>query len=350
MQARVSAFPTVTVGAGEREELFARSLSSVVDFEPFLRGWFLGAPVSEIRRGNLEQWLAWAFFGQPWAQVTPAGRIEIGRRVRAIEAHMGHTFAPGFNQAVRSMRVTLDPLQAYHKPLGYHALIAAIDVAYGLGLRAAGFVHLRSGRHGYWYRPARAPPVPSPTVAPPTPTVAPPTPIVFLHGIGVGLAPYGPFVHELAALGQPLVLVELPHISSRLVDDPPSQAQTVDDLAALLRRHGHASAHFVGHSMGTILTTWMIKQRPELVHSSVLIDPVCFMLNEAHVAYNFLYRPPSRMVEWVMHAFVGRDLHIVNVLMRSFDWCVGRWNVDVVGTRLLERGERVGKRTTPEFV
>jgi hypothetical protein len=66
----------------------------------------------------------------------------------------------------------------------------------------------------------------------------------------------------------------------------------------------------------------MVRHAPQLVRGVVLVDPVCFMLNEAHVAYNFLYRRPTRWTEWIMHAFAARELHVAHVLTRCFDWHV----------------------------
>ena len=68
-------------------------------------------------------------------------------------------------------------------------------------------------------------------------------------------------------------------------------------------------------------TAWMIRQRPQLVHAAVLVDPIPFMLHEAHVPYNFLYRPPERLFDWVVHAFVASEIHIAHALHRTFDWC-----------------------------
>jgi hypothetical protein len=231
--------PPALLAPAERDALFENCMAATVDLESFLRGWFLGAPLALVRRGNLEQWLAWAFFGRRWRELDEDARAEVGGRVRVIEDRLGRTFPTGYDPAVHSMRVTLDPLEAYHHPLGYYMLLALVDRVHGATLRLRGFVRHRAGRHMYWYWPGRG-------AAPGTGT-----PIVLLHGIGIGLAPYAPLVRDLRRLGQPLLLVELPHIASRICDEVPSVRATVDDLAAALARHGHAHAVFVGHSMGT---------------------------------------------------------------------------------------------------
>ena len=41
---------------------------------------------------------------------------------------------------------------------------------------------------------------------------------------------------------------------------------------------------------------------------------------EPHIAYNFLYRPPTTGIEHLMRYFVGSELGIALMLQRFFDW------------------------------
>jgi len=65
----------------------------------------------------------------------------------------------------------------------------------------------------------------------------------------------------------------------------------------------------------------VIRNRPKLVHSTVLVDPIVFMLHEPDVSFNVLYRVPTTLTQWILHTFAARELHISHVLMRAFDWC-----------------------------
>ncbi|CAK0888286.1 unnamed protein product, partial [Prorocentrum cordatum] len=46
---------------------------------------------------------------------------------------------------------------------------------------------------------------------------------------------------------------------------------------------GFASAHFVGHSFGTFLVSWMLRYQPGHVERCTFVDPVCFMLLKAEL-------------------------------------------------------------------
>jgi len=221
----------------ERDLLFRRCMAAITDMEAFLVGWFRGAAPGDIWRGNVEQWLAWAFFQRRWAELSPDEVKEVAERIATMEARLGRRFAPGYNRRIRSMRVTLDPLAIYYKPLGYYVFLRLLNEGYGCVLRCQGFRRYVAGQHAYWYWPGRAGPDA--------------LPLLFLHGIGVGLAPYASFVNDLRAQGHPVFLVELPHISSQFVEAVPSMDATVADIETLLRRHGFRHALFVGHSMGT---------------------------------------------------------------------------------------------------
>ena len=230
-----------SLSPAERTDLFRHCMDATTDLPTFLRGWFLGAPLTSLRRGNLEQWLAWAFFGRKWADLSEDDKSEVAARVQEIEDRLERTLPPGYNPAVRSIRVTLDRPMVMHRPLVYYATLRALDYGAHTILRSRGFERHRSGRLVYWYWPGRG-------------EGKDRMPTVFLHGIGIGLAAYLAFVSALEELDHPIILVELRHIASRVCDDFPSIEEMVEGLEAALRRHHHRAAVFAGHSMGT--GTW----------------------------------------------------------------------------------------------
>ena len=48
-----------------------------------------------------------------------------------------------------------------------------------------------------------------------------------------------------------IFIVELPYVSMRIVEDVPTMLETTSELCDMLAVHGHASAVFLGHSLGT---------------------------------------------------------------------------------------------------
>ena len=59
---------------------------------------------------------------------------------------------------------------------------------------------------------------------------------------------------------------------------------------------------------GTALVSWMLHD-PEgckLVQSTVLLDPVTFLLCDPTVATSFIYKDPTSTLGFMMHFFVSR--------------------------------------------
>lgn len=46
----------------QREELFETCMVNIPDAEEYLRQWFLGAPLGDIGRDNVREFILWAFF------------------------------------------------------------------------------------------------------------------------------------------------------------------------------------------------------------------------------------------------------------------------------------------------
>lgn len=65
-------------------------------FESFFSGWFIGAKCSEIKRGNMVVFLAWAMFAKEWSTTSKEERKSIMRMVSGY--HYG--FVTGSNSRV----------------------------------------------------------------------------------------------------------------------------------------------------------------------------------------------------------------------------------------------------------
>jgi hypothetical protein len=57
-----------------------------------------------------------------------------------------------------------------------------------------------------------------------------------------------------------------------------------------------------------------------MVGSTVLIDPVCFLLFLPDVAYNFVYRKPKTIITRLINLLASRELYTANALFRHFWW------------------------------
>jgi pimeloyl-ACP methyl ester carboxylesterase len=83
-----------------------------------------------------------------------------------------------------------------------------------------------------------------------------------------------------------LFMVELPHIAMRPVEAQASPRELVVCIEDLLHVHRYEQAHFVGHSFGTLVLTWVAKHKLSMVSRFTFLDPVCFLLCKHDVAYN----------------------------------------------------------------
>ena len=286
-----------------------------------ISGWFFdrrsgcrwpAAHVAEICRGNLAEWMAWAFFHCTPEEVPAQRRHELVQLVDEGARWAGVDFPTGYNQHVQAMRLTMDPIPSEHRPLVYYIVTAlAMPIVNTYNLEKLGFQRHRSGTLWYWLRRGRGK------------SAGSQPPIVFCHGVGVNLLPYVHFINEVlrqVSRGRDIFLVSLPHISMRIKEDVPSSAEMVACLRDMLLSWDHTSAHFVGHSFGSIVVAWMCRNAKDTVAVATFLDPVCFLLIKPDVCYNFMYRQPETATQLLMHYFVARELYIAHSLSRNFFW------------------------------
>lgn len=97
-----------------------------------------------------------------------------------------------------------------------------------------------------------------------------------------------------------------------------SPMERAESMTAML---GGRGAHFVGHSLGSVVISWVMRLAPEgVVKAATFIDPVCFLLFHSSVAANFVYRPPSTPLDCLVSYFVAKELFVNNALHRYFRW------------------------------
>ncbi|KAI9254021.1 hypothetical protein BY458DRAFT_521528 [Sporodiniella umbellata] len=253
-----------------------------------------------------------------------AGEIEW--MVDQAEAKFGVKFPPGYNDRLCCIRLSLDPVEANHRPLivyiglylctlvfnlvflqWYSGMTATVcEHSWGGPLALLNPVHQAKTQVGYWSRR----------------TESQKTPIVLMHGLGVGLLGYVEFIHQLLTLAddRPVFIIELPYVSMRLVEHVPTAEETVRDIQQMLYRHGHTQAVFVAHSLGTAVASWISKYAPEIMLGSIMVDPICFLLHHHHVAFNFMHRAPKALMEYFLCYGVSRELHINHYISRHLQW------------------------------
>lgn len=102
-----------------RKELFELCNANIPDPETYLRKWFLGAPTETIKRGNLKEFLLWAFFnrGGPPAD----DNEELEEYVVATERLLGRKIEAGRGSAT-CLRLTLDQVTMLHRSILWYSV------------------------------------------------------------------------------------------------------------------------------------------------------------------------------------------------------------------------------------
>eukprot|EP00930_Biecheleria_cincta_P096243 TRINITY_DN88114_c0_g1_i1.p1 TRINITY_DN88114_c0_g1~~TRINITY_DN88114_c0_g1_i1.p1 ORF type:complete len:526 (+),score=61.93 TRINITY_DN88114_c0_g1_i1:82-1659(+) len=305
---------------GTVEQCAAFSKDTARSAEEWLQLWFLGAQVDDIYRDNLREEFAWAFFTRMLEEMDIADQQLLESMVDECERQFGFNFKPGYNPAVRGIRINFDPLNVWSHPLSYYASIRALSTGSRQYMRFLGFSYHPGRYEGVPFYHVGAPCHPGQLIKDGVAVSrSKRPPVVFIHGLGPGLAPYLFFIRRLASTHECFVL-ELPEISQVGVETAPTPQGLADALADMLASHGHKDACFIAHSYGTVELSWVLRHRPEIVRKAIFLDPVCFLLSQPDVAFNVLYRKPHNWFMTLVGNTVAWELYTANTLKRHFMW------------------------------
>jgi len=355
-------FPPIAPSQEIRRTLMNQVKSEVADPEAFIRGWFKCADIEDIGRQHVEQWVAWAFFGQALEQVVgeKVEADEIEEYVCELERLLKRKFRPGKGTA-RPIRLTEDPVDMKRRSLLWYTCVGLIDLLTCINLRSCGFIlhrlslprclllfpfrpwSLLASRRSpavhtsYWYRPH---------------TSTTRLPVLFIHGIGIGLYPYADFLSridlaETSSETDPddqigVLAIEIMPVSFRITHNALDREQFCAELRQILDSHSWDRFVMASHSYGSVFSTFVVAD-PNLrsrVTSLLLVDPVTFLLHTPDVAYNFTVRKPRRANEWQLWYFASKDPGVAYTLGRRFFWTTKvMWQTDLAA--LIHEGKRL---------
>ncbi|KAI9752043.1 MAG: hypothetical protein M4579_005771 [Chaenotheca gracillima] len=322
----------------ERSLLYDRCRQNIPDPEAYLSKWFLGAPMEEIKKENVKEFYRWAFLNTD--AVYPADEEELDGYAEGFEKLLGRKLAPGRGNA-RCLRLSLEEVTMVHRPLAWYLIVFGVDNHTHLSMWWRGFQYYRTKLTlfptifplrpqtvltphrspapslPYWYRPHRS---------------QTKLPILFLHGIGIGLYPYVPFLAALNGTGPQshadrdgdvgIIAIEILPVSFRMTHPALDRQEMCSQIQTIMLRHGFEKFVLVSHSYGSVITTHLLKD-PEIapqIASVVLIDPVSILLHLPDVAYNFTHRQPRLANEWQLWFFASKDMNVAHTLYRCFFW------------------------------
>lgn len=147
-------------------------------------------------------------------------------------------------------------------------------------------------------------------------------PLIFIHGIGLGTSQNYLFLKSIPD-NIPIFVIKFPEFTLRstFVKEPNSISENCKAIEVLLHRYGFNEGVFVGHSIGSIVISWLSTNNPTLVASTIFLDPICFLLYHYAVAKNFIYAKSSNQMFYkFIRYFVARDINVSHYLGRHFNW------------------------------
>ena len=276
---------------------------SMALIEEFIEGWF-DCSSKHIGRADFYQWAACMCFNITPDELNESQSADINMLIDAVEEKLDHKFMNGFGKPKIKILLTLDPLQIFHRPLLFYALIMGVDCFTRVSLWNQDFK--RIAEHGiitYIRRGSSSE-----------------LPIVFFHGIGIGLAPYLRLLFSIATRfpNRTIIAFEKKAISMQLTTKIMLPDEYAEKVFKQLKNEKIEKIVTIGHSLGTIVMCWLDKYYPGLVHSRIFIDPVCFTLWTHDIARNFVYRNPTHLKHYLLKYFAAMEPGISLYLRRYF--------------------------------
>ncbi|PNH09053.1 hypothetical protein TSOC_004392 [Tetrabaena socialis] len=298
-----------------------------------LSQWFSGLGPHQLRASHLQQLLeeangaspcirSWAARLLTWMHAEPSEHDAAGLATAAPPHPAAADFAAAAavaaaaaatdptDEDVRLLAPSADPLQASYRPLVFYLITEAVAAATHVALLLAGF-RAQPTPNGtatvYAWRPTAAATVAATATAAAVPTTAVPVPgeeeqvpLVFLHGIGLGLAPYLRLLGRLVVASggrRAVYAVQYKHVSMRLTARIPAPHEVATDVAAFLMAEGATRVSVFAHSYGTLIASALNKltaasAAAPTISRLTLVDPVCFAMFLPHLVRNTIYQQP----------------------------------------------------------
>ena len=177
--------------------------------------------------------------------------------------------------------------------------------------------------------------------------------LFFVHGIGIGVAPYAPWIHGLrhgANLGG-IVLLEMPGISGQPVRTHTTAYPTAQEIADVVKTTLAKYSQPViamGHSYGTMVLSYCMNYHPGIFTRKILIDSPIFFVN-TNKFWSELLKPTSwghildqvvagKLSKAVMGIFFA-EIHIQHLLKNATWFCeYCSWETDLSNTLVVLSG------------
>eukprot|EP00397_Hematodinium_sp_SG-2012_P005364 GEMP01005383.1.p1 GENE.GEMP01005383.1~~GEMP01005383.1.p1 ORF type:complete len:625 (+),score=76.62 GEMP01005383.1:36-1910(+) len=277
--------------------------------------WFDTTDINDVWRGNVEEWVAHYVFGRESTELDAQELKELQQLTDKVINFLELRPRSGYNKKVRGIMVLSDPMKFTHRPLLFYVIVRLCINSFDyIWSSRNSFRKFRSGTLLYWYRPASKP-------------KSTRMPLVFVHGLGLGAATlYVPgFVKScidgLDGKHRDVIVLSLQQFQMRPGWESfiPSANEVVCCVKQIMQFHLVQHAHFIGHSSGTQVISWLANQT-DLVKCSTMVDPVCILLLKADMITNNLYNVPKTISEAFLRYFVFEETTTASFTRRHILW------------------------------
>jgi hypothetical protein len=262
-----------------------------------------------IGKEEMDDFVAWILFDKTVDEMVPWEKAEVRLIYDIMEKRMGVVFEPGRLHKYVPCRLSIDNVDALHRPLLVYLIVIWVKFLLGLFMRLVGYQRVVSRKTGLvgWYRPAR------------DAASEQMLPLLFFHGLAPGgFFAYVPMVlYGLLTDGRASFLFENPNISCRIGFKALTEVETVEGISEIVDRFlsPDRGVSLCGHSFGSVPMTWLLHSPlfRNRIKQLVLLDPVTILMGEADVLVNFLYSTVSNGIRVV----AGSELFTVYYLRRQ---------------------------------
>jgi len=278
-------------------------------FEKFFSGYFRNAKMSDIKRENLVHFLSWVLHAKHVNDLTDAEKVILYEHEESICKRYKLKLEPGYNKDVQHISMTIEDIPYLHRPLLIYILSGLYEAVGAIYFRSAGFHKLNHRGVEYWHKPVRST------------FISSKSPIVLFHGITSGWLSYFQLSKQLSQ-DREIFMLDLDGIKMMsLVFEMPTPELYCEIVQQILENHKITEkVHIVGHSFGTFTAAWIARYCPHIVSHLTLLDPVSLLLGLPEVAYSFLYRKPTKMMEYLIYYVAATEITIATMLRRNFWW------------------------------
>ncbi|KAL8691846.1 MAG: hypothetical protein Q9218_003024 [Villophora microphyllina] len=300
----------------DRQNLFRLCIESVSDPERYLSMWFKGAPSHEIGRENVKQFFCWSFLNKSTYGLLDDSELE--DYADQLERTLGRKLPQGRGNAT-SMNLTLDPVHMLPRPLIWY-LFHRVSLKRSLTVFPPRPLTLLTSHTtpartlSYWHRRH---------------TSNNRVPVLFIHGIGIGLWTYAPFLAQLTSSEDDqadgdvgVIAIEIMPVSFRITHAALTKEEMKDEILQIVRSQGWTKFCLAAHSYGSVVATHLLQDSvsSSMIEATLLVDPVSILLHLPEVAYNFTCRQPVEANEHQLYYFASMDMGVAHTLSRRFFW------------------------------